>query len=55
MEGPIKMVQQWKEMVKECLSLIKTMDRTSRKEHITAELNYFIDQGRQIKTSLAQY
>lgn len=49
------MVREWKEMVREYLSHLKTIDRASKKEEITNELNYFVEQGRRIKIDLHKF
>lgn len=54
MNFPLKMVREWKNMVKEYLSFVRTMDRT-KKEDISNELGYYIEQGRRIKSDLMKF
>lgn len=41
--------------MKEYLFVVKSMDRSSRGEQIFKELNFYIEQGRRIKSELNQY
>jgi hypothetical protein len=42
LEGPMRMVGDWKEMVKEYLSMLKSRDRSRKGEDIVSELNFYI-------------
>lgn len=55
MYSPIKTVKEWKEMVKDYLMSIRTAGSTRNKQEVTNELNYFIEQGRSIKSEIMRY